>query len=78
MPLQNLVPYSVNRADNIMLGNCSQMSLSAATVNHVFFMVQQFALSIGNALMALVIQSDQIFKGLPIFLRFRKYQWMKK
>ena len=26
----------------------------------------------------LVIQSDQIFKGLPTFLRFRKYQWMKK
>ena len=26
----------------------------------------------------LVIQSDQIFKGLPTYLRFRKYQWMKK
>lgn len=26
----------------------------------------------------IVIQSDQIFKGLPTFLRFRSYKWMKK
>ena len=26
----------------------------------------------------MVIQSDQIFKGLPTYLRFRKYKWMKK
>ena len=25
-----------------------------------------------------VIQSDQIFKCLPIFLRFRSYKWIKK
>ena len=25
-----------------------------------------------------VIQSDQIFKVLPIFLRFRSYKWIKK
>ena len=24
------------------------------------------------------IQSDQIFKGLPIFLRFRSYKWIHK
>ncbi|MCI8539500.1 MAG: MATE family efflux transporter [Oscillospiraceae bacterium] len=55
--LQNLVAYSVNMADNIMLGTYSQASLSAAaTVNQVFFMVQQFALSIGNALVALGAQ----------------------
>lgn len=55
--LQNLVAYSVNMADNIMLGSYSQTSLSAAaTVNQVFFMVQQFALSIGNALVALGAQ----------------------
>ena len=55
--LQNLVAYSVNMADNIMLGSCDQTALSAAaTVNQVFFMVQQFALSIGNALVALVEQ----------------------
>lgn len=55
--LQNLVAYSVNMADNIMLGVYSQESLSAAaTVNQVFFMVQQFALSIGNALVVLGAQ----------------------
>lgn len=55
--LQNLVAYSVNMADNIMLGVYSQASLSAAaTVNQVFFMVQQFALSIGNALVVLGAQ----------------------
>lgn len=55
--LQNLVAYSVNMADNIMLGSYSQSSLSAAaTVNQVFFMVQQFALSIGNALVVLASQ----------------------
>ncbi len=29
-------------------------------------------------LVVIVIQSDQIFKGLPTFLHFRKYTWMKK
>ena len=55
--LQNVVAYSVNMADNIMLGTYSQNALSgAATVNQIFFMVQQFALSIGNALVAISAQ----------------------
>lgn len=55
--LQNLVAYSVNMADNIMLGTYSQEALSgAATVNQVFFVVQQFAISFGNALVALAAQ----------------------
>lgn len=55
--LQNLVAYSVNMADNIMLGSYSQDALSgAATVNQIFFMVQQFALSFGNALVVLASQ----------------------
>lgn len=55
--LQNLVAYSINMADNIMLGSYSQNALSgAATVNQIFFMVQQFALSIGNALVVLAAQ----------------------
>ena len=55
--LQNLVAYSVNMADNIMLGNYDQNALSgAASVNQIFFMVQQFALSIGNALVVLASQ----------------------
>ena len=55
--LQNLIAYSVNMLDNIMLGSYSQNALSgAATVNQVFFMVQQTALPIGNALVALASQ----------------------
>ncbi len=55
--LQNVVAYSVNMADNIMLGSYSQVALSgAATVNQVYFMVQQFAISIGNALVVLASQ----------------------
>ena len=55
--LQNLVAYSVNMADNIMLGSYSQNALSgAATVNQIFFMVQQVALAIGNALVVLASQ----------------------
>ena len=55
--LQNIVTYSVNMIDNIMLGRLSQEALSgAATVNQVFFMVDQFALSIGNTLVAITSQ----------------------
>lgn len=55
--LQNLVAYSVNMADNIMLGSYSQDALSgAATVNQIFFVVQQVALAIGNSLVVLASQ----------------------
>ena len=55
--LQNLVAYSVNMADNIMLGSYSQTALSgAATVNQIFFVVQQLALGIGDGLVALATQ----------------------
>lgn len=55
--LQNLIAYSVNMADNVMLGSYSQAALSgAATVNQIFFMVQQFAISVGNTLVALAAQ----------------------
>lgn len=55
--LQNLVAYSVNMTDNIMLGSYSQNALSgASTVNQIFFVVQQFALSLGNSLVALSSQ----------------------
>ncbi len=55
--LQNVVAYSVNMADNIMLGNYGQTALSgAATVNQVFFMVQQFAIAIGNSFVVLASQ----------------------
>lgn len=55
--LQNLVAYSVNMADNLMLGSYSQDSLSgAATVNQIFFIVQQISLSLGEALIVLNAQ----------------------
>lgn len=55
--LQNLVAYSVNMADNIMLGSYRQDALSgAATVNQIFFMVQQIAMAIGNSLVVLSSQ----------------------
>ena len=55
--LQNLVAYSVNMADNIMLGRYSQSALSgAATVNQIFFLVQQTTLTIGDALVIIASQ----------------------
>ena len=55
--LQNLVAYSVNMLDNIMLGSYSQNALSgAAAVNQIFFIVNQLALSIGNGLIVMCSQ----------------------
>ena len=55
--LQNLIAYSVNMADNIMLGSYNQVSLSgAATVNQIFFVVQQLSMSIGEALVTIASQ----------------------
>lgn len=55
--LQNLVAYSVNMLDNIMLGAYDQYALSgAATVNQIFFVINQFALSIGGGLVAVCSQ----------------------
>ena len=55
--LQNLVAYSVNMLDNIMLGSYSQNALSgAATVNQIYFILKQIALAIRNALIAISSQ----------------------
>ncbi len=55
--LQNLAAYSVNMADNIMLGGYDQTALSgAATVNQIFFLVQQLAMAIGEGLTVLTAQ----------------------
>ena len=49
--LQNVIAYSVNMADNMMLGSYSQVTLSgAATVNQIFFMVQQLSVGICDSL----------------------------
>ena len=48
--LQNLVAYSVNMADNIMMGMYSQTALSgAAIVNQIFFLVQQMTIALCDA-----------------------------
>lgn len=55
--LQNLVACSVNMLDNMMLGSYDQNALSgAATVNQIFFVVNQLALAIGNSL---IVMSSQ-------------------
>ena len=55
--LQNLVAYSVNMIDNVMMGSYSQTSLSgAATVNQIFFLVQQTAISVCDANIILASQ----------------------
>lgn len=75
--LQNLVAYSVNMLDNMMLGSYSQNALSgAATVNQIFFVVNQLAISIGNALIVMCSQywgkqdTDTIKKMTGIALTF--------
>ena len=71
--LQNLVAYSVNMLDNIMLGSYSQNALSgAATVNQIFFIVNQLALSIGNALSEEMCEKEET--GFPSgFVRISSY-----
>lgn len=56
--LQNIVAYSVNMTDNLMLGayNQNDAMAGAAIVNQIFFIVQQLALSIGEALVVLAAQ----------------------
>ncbi len=52
--LQNVVAFSVNMADNIMLGAYSQAALSgAAAVNQIQFMVQQITLAVGDSVVVL-------------------------
>ena len=46
LALQNIITYSVNIADNIMLGSYSQASLSgAAAVNQIQYILQQFTVA---------------------------------
>ena len=67
LAFQNIIAYSVNMADNMMLGSYSQNALSgAAAVNQIFFMVQQFALSVGNALAVLASQYWGAGKKEPV------------
>lgn len=55
--LQNLIAYSVNMADNIMLGSYSQSALSGATVvNQMFFVIQFLANALGEGIVVLGAQ----------------------
>ena len=55
--MQNLISYSVNMADNIMLGHYSQQALSgAALVNQIFFMVNQLTVAVGDSLIVISSQ----------------------
>ena len=57
LSLQNLIAYSVNMADNIMLGSYSQPALSgAAAVNQIFFIIQQLTLGIADGLVVIAAQ----------------------
>lgn len=55
--LQNLISYSVNLADNVMLGSYSQTALSgAAAVNQIQFVLQQLTTGVGEGLVVLATQ----------------------
>lgn len=55
--LQNLIAYSVNMADNVMLGRYSQTALSGATiVNQIFFVIQFLANALGEGIVVLGAQ----------------------
>ncbi len=55
--VQNLISYSVNLADNVMLGSFGQNELSgAATVNQIQFVWQQAVLGLGEGLVVLASQ----------------------
>ena len=55
--LQNVIAYSVNMADNIMLGAYRQETLSgAAVVNQLFFIVQQSTIAICDGLIVISAQ----------------------
>lgn len=65
--LQNIVAYSVNMTDNMMLGAYGQDALSgAATVNQIYFIIQQISLSVGDSLIVLSSQYWGEKKTAPI------------
>ena len=54
---QNLIAYTVNMADNVMLGSYMQTAFSGVSiVNQIFFVLQQITIGISNALVVLTAQ----------------------
>ncbi len=65
--LQNVIAYSVNMADNIMLGAYSQNALAgAATVNQLQFLLQQLTIATADSLVVLASQYWGTRKTGPI------------
>lgn len=55
--LQNLLTYSVNLADNIMLGKYSEVAMSGVSLaNQVQFLLQMFAMGAANGMSVLAAQ----------------------
>ncbi len=71
--VQNILAYSVNMADNLMLGSYSQVTLSgAATVNQIQFMVQQ----VGIALTTGMIMINSQYWGKRQMEPVRRNTWV--
>ena len=67
--LQNLVAYSVNMIDNVMMGSYSQAALSgAATVNQIFFLVQQTSITVCDS--SIILASQYYGQGRMSPVRF--------
>lgn len=65
---QNMITFSVNVADNIMLGSYSQVALSAAaSVNQIQFLLQQITFGLGEGLATLASQYWGIKNTKPIY-----------
>lgn len=55
--LQNIITYSVNLADNLMLGAYSENAMSGvALVNQIQFLLQMLVLGVGEGLVVLASQ----------------------
>ncbi len=74
--VQNLINYSVNMADNIMIGRYGQTELSGiACVNQIFFLLNSLLMNFGNSFSILAAQywgqkrTDQINRLGGILLR---------
>lgn len=57
MALQNIITYSVNLADNIMIGGYNETQLSGvALANQIQFLLQMIVVGIGGGMMVLISQ----------------------
>ncbi|NLA72592.1 MAG: MATE family efflux transporter [Clostridiales bacterium] len=65
--LQNVITYGVNFADNVMIGNYSEISLSGVSlVNQIQFLLQTVAIGFANGLVVIAAQYWGKKEILPI------------